>query len=76
MKMKKFLYILIPSFLISGFLIAEQKGDPETQVPALEWYKGYGTDGGDHAHCFSGLPQQGFQHFSLPYARELRDDQQ
>jgi hypothetical protein len=50
MKMKKFLYILIPSFLISGFLIAEQKGDPEAQVPALEWYKGYGTDGGDHAH--------------------------
>ena len=48
--MKKFLYILIPSFLISGFLIAEQKGDLEAEVPGLEWYKGYGTDGGDHAH--------------------------
>ena len=50
MKMKRFLYILILSFLISGFLIAEQEGDLEAQVPALEWYKGYGTDGGDHAH--------------------------
>jgi hypothetical protein len=36
--------------LISGFLIAQQKDDPMTQFPALEWYKGYGTDAGDHAH--------------------------
>jgi fructan beta-fructosidase len=48
--MKKLLIISVSSTLIIGFGSALSGDNLNTHAPALEWYKGYGTDGGDHAH--------------------------
>jgi len=48
--MKKLLCISTMCIVISGFVGAEQGDDLDAQAPAMEWHKGYGTDGGDHAH--------------------------
>ena len=48
--MKKLLWVFAVCVLTLASVSAEDGGNPTVQAPAMEWHKGYGTDGGDHAH--------------------------
>ena len=47
--MRKLLFISSLWVLVSGLVEAEPR-KRTVQAPVIEWYKGYGTDGGDHVH--------------------------